>query len=148
MSKRYRVPAHVGVAVGILFVFFGLFNLFSNWNYINQNKKLRRNADKVVAVCTMAGDYTNSSRSYRKSTVTFIYNRKKYENVVIDNYGQCILPGNNVEIYVNADNPELCVIEYKPTEGIGETYTLFTIMGLGGVFMIIVSICRIRRGVI
>lgn len=149
MNKRYRVPAPAAVVEGILVVIFGLFNLFSNWNYINENKQFRRNADKVVAECTMARHDTNSSQSYRKSTVAFIYNGKKYENVATDNYGQCIIPGDNVELYVNKDNPTQCVIEYKPTEGIGETHTLFTVVGLGvGAIMIIVGITRIRRGAI
>lgn len=149
MNKRYRVPAPVAVAEGILVVIFGLFNLFSNLNYINENAQFRRNADKVVAECTMAVDGINSSQSYRKSTVAFIYNGKKYENVVIDNFGQCILPEQKVELYVKTDNPTRCAIEYKTTEEIGETYTLFTIVGLGvGTVMIIVGISRIRRGAI
>ncbi|MDD6488990.1 MAG: DUF3592 domain-containing protein [Clostridia bacterium] len=149
MNKRHRVPAPVAVVIGIVVVIFGLFNLFSNWNYINENEQFRHNAEKVVAECTMAGDGTDSSQSYRKSTVEFFYNGKKYKNVVIDNYGQLILPGNNVELYVNTNNPTQCVIEYKTNEGIGETYTLFTVGGLvAGAIMIIVGISRIKRGAI
>lgn len=149
MNKRYRVPAPIAVVVGILEVLFGFFCLFSNWNYINENEQFRRNADKVVAECTMVGDGTNSSHSYRKITVAFLYNGKKYEDVITDNLGQCILPGHNVELYVNTDNPTLCAIEYKPAEGIGETYTLFTAVGLGaGAIMIIGGIYRMKRGII
>lgn len=146
MNKRHRLPAPIAVVVGILELILSLFSLFSNLNYINENKEFRCNADKVVAECTKAGDNTNSSKSYLKSTVAFIYNGKKYENVVIDNYGQRIIPGTDVELYVNRENPTLCVIEYKPMEGIGKTYTIFTIIGLVGVIMIVVSIHRIRRG--
>ena len=146
MNKRYRVPAPAAVVEGILVVIFGLFNLFSNWNYINENKQFRRNADKVVAECTMARNDTNSSQSYRKSTVAFIYNGKKYENVVIDNYAQLILREHKVELYVNPDNPRQSMIEYKSTEGIGETYIVFIIIGLGtGPVMVIVGISRMRH---
>lgn len=146
MNKRYRVPAPVAVVEGILIVIFGLFNLFSNLNYIYENEQFRHNADEVIAECTMAGDGTNRSDSYLKSTVSFVYNGKRYENVVTDNYGQCILPGYNVELYVKPDNPRQCMMEYKITEGIGKTHTLFTVVGLGaGAIMIIVGISRIRR---
>ena len=149
MNKRYRLPAPVAVVVGILVVIFGLFNLFSNWNYINENEKFRHNADKVVAECTMAGDGTDSSQFYRKSTVAGSYGGKKYGNGVIDNCGQFSLSGHNVELYVNTSNPTLCVIKYKLTEGIGETYTLFAVSGLvAGAIMIIVGIDRIKRGAI
>ncbi len=146
MNKRYRVPAPLGVAVGIWLVMFGLFNLFSQCKCIYENERFRRNADKVIAECTMVGDGTNNPKSYLKSTVAFLYNGKKYENVVIDNYAQLILREHKVELYVNPDNPRQSMIEYKSTEGIGETYIVFIIMGLGtGPVMVIVGISRMRH---
>ena len=146
MNGRYRVPAPFAVVLGIILVMFGLFNLFCNLDCIYQNEKFKRNADKVIAECTDVVDDTNSSHSYLKTTVSFLYNGKKYENVVIDNYGQCILLGEHLDLYVNKDNPTQCVIEYSSTEGTGQTHTIFSIAGLvSGAVMIIVGISRIKQ---
>ena len=51
-----------------------------------------------------------------------------------------------MELYVNPDNPRQSMIEYKSTEGIGETYIVFIIIGLGtGPVMVIVGISRMRH---
>lgn len=146
MNGRHRMSAPAGVIFGILFVLFGLVNLYLNLTCLYENSQFIGHADKIVAECTGAGDGTNSSNSYLKSTVAFFYNGKRYENVVIDNYGQCILPNHDVEIYVNPDNPLQCQIEYKFTEGTGQTYCIFSILAPIGVIMIVVGIARIKQG--
>lgn len=145
MNGRHIVPAPVAVIIGIIEVLFALVSLYLNLTYLYENSQFIAHADKIVAECTGAGDGTDNSDSYLNSTVAFFYNGKRYENVVIDNYNQCIIPGHDVELYVNPDNPTQCKIEYKITEGIGLTYSIFTVFGVIGVIMIVVGIARIKR---
>lgn len=149
MYKRHLVPAPIAIVIGALFFIFGLINLFINVMYIRENKQFIANADKVSAECIALEDGDSSSNFRIKAVVEYFYKGEKYENVIINSYGQFILSGYTLELYVNPDYPAQCTIEYKWTEGIGETYTLFTFSGLaGGLCMLIIGISRIKRGII
>lgn len=149
MKGRHLVPAPIAVAVGIVEIIFGLCCLLITLSNMQQNAQFIENADKVVAVCTEFGDGTHSSTSYLKSTVSFTYNGKKYENIVIDNYGQRFFTDQKVNLYVNPECPTQCRVHYDISQGEAKTYTMFACLGLGvGSIMTIVGISRIRRGIL
>lgn len=146
MSGRHRVPAPVAVIFGIVITLYGLVIQYLNLSSYFKNSQFIGQADKVVAECTAAGDGTQNNTYGLKSTVAFTYNGKRYENVVIDDFGQCIIPGESVDLYVNPNNPYQCQVEYKFTEGTAHTYTMLLILIPVGVLMIVVGVSRIRKG--
>lgn len=147
MSGFKKVQNVFAVIYGILLILFGMYNLLMNWTNLTMNDAFIANADMVVGECTMAGAATDSKDSYLKITVKYVYEGKRYDNIVIDDYGQFYLKGDKVNLFVDSDDPTKCVIRYSTSEGDGYKYTVFTLMGflLGG-SCLFVGIVRLKRG--
>lgn len=147
MNRNYLTAKSIcGVIGGILFILFGLNNLWINYSNFTKNYEFISNADMVVGECMATGDGSNSNHSYLRTIVTYVYEEEKYENVIVENYGQMILKGDKVNLFVNPEHPRQCVMSYKTSDGDGATYTLFTIIGLGaGVVCFFIGVTWLRK---
>jgi len=142
-----RGKALMAIVEGIILMIVGMYTLFVNLSIYLDNEHFISSADKVVAECVKRGDGTDSDTSYLKSIVKFEYNGKEYQNVIVDTYGQNIIPGDKMDLYVKPENPNNCVIKYSFYEGKGKILLFFTLLGLGaGMLAIFIGIMRKGTG--
>lgn len=125
-KKALRSMGITDEVMGIIFFCIGLIILWANWFSVSQNEKLIAKADSVVGVCT------DSRVSDNRIAVSYSYNGKEYEDIIINDYGQAFREGDEIELFVNRNVPSWCVIEYKIDEG-----DFYTNISKGVCFLII-----------
>lgn len=110
-KEVWRSKAITSKIMGIIFFCIGLIVFSVNWFSFNQNEKLIAKADSVVGVCT------DSRVSDNRIAVSYSYNGKEYEDIIINDHGQSFREGDEIKLFVNPNIPSWCIIECNIGEG-------------------------------